>query len=217
MANKNNFWFLWPLWNIWKEKTVFDIDIFIGLTNHSDDLNLQIWWFCANDGYKTDPCMHMQLGNHDDSHAVYDVMCFVAYYFVSIIMLLLLHLLFIHLQAQLIWECVYTSLHQGWICRWKWWTCLAVVCLCVLFTSTGMLAWSSLYSDWLLWTFSLHELLRHEHNGLIFNDHKELAEQLQVCVHYQYCTCILSSVCSTVIISLCPSKLCTCRPNEHSF
>lgn len=28
--------------------------------------------------------------------------------------------------------------------------------------------------------FSLHELLRHEHNGLIFNDHKELAEQLQV-------------------------------------
>lgn len=35
---------------------------------------------------------------------------------------------------------------------------------------------------WCLWTFSLHELLRHEHNGLIFNDHKELAEQLQVCV-----------------------------------
>ena len=34
----------------------------------------------------------------------------------------------------------------------------------------------------ILLTFSLHELLRHEHNGLIFNDHKELAEQLQVCV-----------------------------------
>jgi len=26
----------------------------------------------------------------------------------------------------------------------------------------------------------LHELLRHEHNGLIFNDHKELADQLQI-------------------------------------
>ena len=35
--------------------------------------------------------------------------------------------------------------------------------------------------------FSLHELLRHEHNGLIFNDHKELAEQLQVCLCCNYC------------------------------
>ena len=28
--------------------------------------------------------------------------------------------------------------------------------------------------------FSLHELLRHNHNGLVFNDHTELAEQLLV-------------------------------------
>ncbi len=28
---------------------------------------------------------------------------------------------------------------------------------------------------------SLHELLRNEHNGLIFTDHSELAQQLQVC------------------------------------
>jgi len=33
---------------------------------------------------------------------------------------------------------------------------------------------------WLALSCSLHELLRHEHNGLIFNDHKELADQLQV-------------------------------------
>ena len=43
-------------------------------------------------------------------------------------------------QDQQIWGYVSISLHQGWICQWRLWTCLAVVYQCVQYISTGKLA-----------------------------------------------------------------------------